>query len=94
MNADLDDAPDYAAPENEDAPVTMWAAWDDESGIVTSLVPTREEATTDLARLLDEWARDRVAPDNTRVRAFHVHDNGVERTEDPADDCPVCEASA
>lgn len=85
---------EYAKPEDEAAPVIMYAGWDNEAGIVTALFPTEDEARPALAALLHEWAMLDLIPDRTRLREIHVHDNGTTRTQDPAADCPVCGALA
>jgi hypothetical protein len=87
----MSDPTEYAKPEDERAPVIMWAAWDDEAGIVTEPVPTETEASADLGHLLAvAWRSHTIVPANTRLRMIHIHDDGTTRTEDPADDCPVC----
>lgn len=82
---------EYDKPETTTDPVTMYGAWDDEAGCVTELVATEDDARLALGELLHEWAMQDLIPERTRLREFHVHDNGVTRTEDPADECPVCQ---
>ena len=86
------DTGEYAKSENENDPMLMWAVWDDEAGIVTMPVPTEIEASGNLGHLLAvAWRSHTIVPANTRLREIHIHDDGLIRTEDPADECPVCQ---
>mgnify|MGYP001608081462 CR=1 FL=1 len=86
---------EYAKQEDENAPTIMWAAWDDEAGIVTEPVATELEASADLGHLLAiAWRAHTIVPADTRLRQIHIHDDGLLRPEDPADECPVCAALA
>lgn len=84
------DTGEYVKPEDENAPVIMFGVWDDEAGLVTSPVPTREEADEDFTNLFLRWGRLRIPPVNTQVREMHIHDDGVTRMTEPADDCTTC----
>jgi hypothetical protein len=87
---DAENPTEYTIPENDTDPTIMYAVWDDETGIATILYPTRTEADNVLPDLLAVWGTLRVTANNVRVREIHIHDNGIEQTTDPADDCPEC----
>jgi len=86
----MNDAPDYGTPEFD--PVELYAGWDDEAGFITTPTPVRAQAEADLTDWLAQMVAMPCEPANARVRAVHLHDDGVVVEEEPADGCRSCAA--